>query len=103
MRSLDLWRSMENTRGAAVESYTLGVMFDYQGRFGAAVNSKQEALKTFQDLKDKTFWMAEIQSGYGNALILAGRGDEAKRYLDDAFSLEIGRASCREREEIGEG
>jgi eukaryotic-like serine/threonine-protein kinase len=29
MRALDLWRSMENTRGAAVESYTLGVMFDY--------------------------------------------------------------------------
>src|SRR5438477_3279003 len=87
MRALDLWRSMENTRGAAVESYTLGVMFDYQGRFGAAVNSKQEALKTLQDLKDTTFWMAEIQSGYGNALILAGRGDEAKRYLDDAFSL----------------
>jgi len=87
MRALDLHRSMEDVRGAAVESYMLGMMFDYQGRFGAALNSKQQALKTFQDLKDRTYYMAEIQGGYGEALILAGRGQEAKTYLDDALSL----------------
>ena len=87
MRALELRRSMDDTRGAAIESYTLGMMFDYQGRFGAAVNSKQDALKTFQDLKDKTYWMAEIEGGYGEALILAGRGDEAKTLLNDALSL----------------
>src|SRR5438445_169929 len=48
MRALDLHRSMEDVRGAAVESYMLGMMFDYQGRFGAALNSKQQALKTFR-------------------------------------------------------
>ena len=31
--------------------------------------------------------MAEMLGGYGQALILAGRGDEAKSYLDDALSL----------------
>jgi eukaryotic-like serine/threonine-protein kinase len=87
MRALDLRRSMNDTRGAAIESYTLGIMFDYQGRFGAAVNSKQDALKTFQGLKDRTSWMAEILSGYGEALILAGRGEEAAPYLNDALSL----------------
>ena len=87
MRALDLRRSMNDPRGAAVESYALGILFDYQGRFGAAVNSKQDALKTFRDLKDKTFWMAEMLGGYGEALILAGRGDEAKSSLDDALSL----------------
>src|SRR6266478_2997537 len=87
MRALDLHRSMEDIRGAAVESYMLGMMFDYQGRFGAALNSKQQALKTFQDLKDRTYYMAEIQGGYGEALTLAGRGQEAKTYLDDALSL----------------
>src|SRR5438034_295154 len=87
MRALDLHRSMEDIRGTAVESYMLGMMFDYQGRFGAALNSKQQALKTFQDLKDRTYYMAEIQGGYGEALILAGRGQEAKTYLDDALSL----------------
>ncbi len=51
------------------------------------INSKQDALKTFQDLKDRTFWMADIQGGYGESLILAGRGDEAKTYLNEALSL----------------
>ena len=70
-----------------ITSYTLGVMFDYQGRFGAAINSKQTSLKTFQDLKDKTTLMAEMEGGYGRSLILAGRGEEAKWYSDDAVSL----------------
>ena len=87
MRALDLRRSINDTRGAAIESYSLGTLFDYQGRFGAAVNSKQEALKTFRDLKDRTFWMAEMLGGYGEALTLAGRGDEGKSSLDEALSL----------------
>jgi serine/threonine protein kinase/tetratricopeptide (TPR) repeat protein len=87
MRALDLRRSMDDARGAAIESYSLGTLFDYQGRFGAAVNAKQDALKTFRDLKDKTFWMAEMLGGSGEALILAGRGDEAKSNLDEALRL----------------
>jgi eukaryotic-like serine/threonine-protein kinase len=87
LRALDLQRSMNDPRGAAIESYGLGTLFDYQGRFGAAVNSKQEALKTFRDLGDKSFWMAEILGGHGEALILAGRGDEVKSSLDEALSL----------------
>jgi serine/threonine protein kinase/tetratricopeptide (TPR) repeat protein len=87
MRALELRRGANDPRGAAIESYSIGTLFDYQGRFGAAINSKQDALKTFRDLKDRTFWMAEILGGYGNALILAGRGDEAKSYLDESLSL----------------
>ena len=87
MRALDLRRSMNDTRGAAIESYTVGVMFDYQGRYGAAINSEQDGLKTFQALQDKTTWMADIASGYGEALILAGRGQEAKPYLEEALNL----------------
>jgi eukaryotic-like serine/threonine-protein kinase len=87
MRALDLRRGAKDPRGAAIESYSIGTLFDYQGRFGAAINSKQDALETFRDLKDRTFWMAEILGGYGNALILAGRGDEAKSYLDESLSL----------------
>jgi eukaryotic-like serine/threonine-protein kinase len=87
MRALDLRRSINDARGAAIESYSLGTVFGYQGRFGAAVKSKQEALKTFQNLEDKTFWMAELLGGYGEALIQAGRADEANTYLNDALSL----------------
>jgi tetratricopeptide (TPR) repeat protein len=78
---------MEDARGGAIESYSLGTLFDYQGRFGAAVNSKRDGLKTFRDLKDRTFWMAEILGGYAEALILAGRGQESQPYLDEALSL----------------
>ena len=87
MRALDLRRSINDQHGAALESYGLGAVFDYQGRYGAAVNAKQEALKTFRNLKDRTFWMAEILGGYGDALILAGRADEAKAALDEALGL----------------
>lgn len=87
LRALDLRRGMNDPRGAAIESYSLGKMFDYQGRFGAAINSKQEALNTFRDIKDRTPWMAEVLGGYAEALILAGRGDEAKSSLDEALSL----------------
>ena len=87
MRALDLWRNMNDTRGAAVESYTLGTIFDYQGRFGAAIDPMLDALKTFQEMKDKTDWMVQIEGGYGEALTLAGRGDEASPYLNDALSL----------------
>jgi tetratricopeptide (TPR) repeat protein len=87
MKALELRRGINDTRGAALESYGLGGLFDYQGRFGAAVHGKGEALKTFRDLKDRTFWMAEILGGYGQSLILAGRIDEAKSPLDEALNL----------------
>jgi tetratricopeptide (TPR) repeat protein len=89
-RALDLRRSMNDQRGAAIESYTLGMLLEDQGRYGAAIESKQDALKAFQALKDKTYWMAEILGGYAQALILAGRGDEVKSYLDEALSLSRG-------------
>ncbi len=87
MRALDLRRSLNDLQGAALASYGLGALFDYQGRYGAAVNAKQEALKTFRDLKNKTSWMPEILGGYGESLIFAGRGDEAKNSLNEALSL----------------
>ncbi len=87
LRALDLRRSMNDQRGAAIESYGLGMIFAYQGRFGAAINSEQEALKTFRNIQDKTAWMAQVLGGVAETLILAGRGDEAKSYLDEALSL----------------
>jgi eukaryotic-like serine/threonine-protein kinase len=87
MRALGLRRSMEDSRGAAIESYSMGTLFDYQGRFGAAISSKQDAVNTFRNLKDRTFWMAEILGGYGEALTLAGRRQESQPYLDEALSL----------------
>lgn len=87
LRALDLRRNMNDPRGAAIESYSLGMLFIYQGRFGAAINSEQDALKAFRTIQDKTSWMAQVLDGSAEALILAGRADEAKSNLDEALSL----------------
>jgi len=87
LKALDLRRSTGDKRGAAVTSYDMGSVFAYQGRFGAALNARQEALKTFRDLQDRSYWMGEILSGYGESLAQAGRGDEAKTSLDEALTL----------------
>ncbi|MGA2003091.1 MAG: tetratricopeptide repeat protein [Terriglobales bacterium] len=87
MRALDLRRSINDAHGAAIDSYGLGGLFDYQGRFGAAINAKQDALKTLRDLKDGSSRVPEVLSSYGESLILAGRGDEAKAPLEEALKL----------------
>jgi len=87
LKALDLRRSTGDKRGAAVTSYDMGSVFAYQGRFGAALNARQEALKTFRDLQDRSYWMGEILSGYGESLVQAGRGDEAKSSLDEGLAL----------------
>jgi tetratricopeptide (TPR) repeat protein len=87
--ALDLRRKSGDKRGAAIESYSIGTIFDYQGRYGAAVKSKEEALATFRDLKQRDMWLGEILSGYGNSLSLSGRLDEAAKSLEEA--LVVGR------------
>src|SRR5580704_15357401 len=87
LKALDLRRSTGDKRGAAVTSYDMGSVFAYQGRYGAALNARQEALKTFRDLKDRSYWMGEILSGYGESLVQAGRGSDAKASLDEGLAL----------------
>jgi tetratricopeptide (TPR) repeat protein len=65
----------------------LGTLFEHQGRYGAAVNSLQDSLKAFRELQYHDIWLARILSGYGNALSLAGRGEEAKGNLQEALTL----------------
>ena len=81
------FRSSGDKSGAAIQSYSMGTIFEYQGRYGAALKSKEEAVKTFRELQDRSFWMAEILSGYGNSLSQVGRYDEAQRNLTEAMSL----------------
>ena len=74
-------------RGAAIESYSMGTVFDAQGRYGAAVKAKEEALQMFRELKQQDSWLAEILSGYGYSLSLAGRTDDAAKPLDEALGV----------------
>jgi tetratricopeptide (TPR) repeat protein len=87
LKALDLWRNTGDKRGGAVTSYDMGSVFAYQGRFGAALNSRQDALKTFRELSEHSSWMAEALNGYGESLAQAGRGEEAQPSFDEALSL----------------
>jgi eukaryotic-like serine/threonine-protein kinase len=87
LRALDLYRNAGDKRGAAIDSYGIGMLFGFQGRLGAALNSKQEALKTFRELQDRSPMMAQILSGYGGALAEVGQWDEAQKALNEALSL----------------
>ena len=87
LQALQLYRSADDKAGAAREAYSMGTIFEFQGRYGAAVSSKQDAVKAFQELQDRSFWMGAIQGGYGYALALAGRGEEATAYFAQALTL----------------
>jgi tetratricopeptide (TPR) repeat protein len=87
-RALDIRRSSGDRRGAAMDSQSIAVAFEQQGRFGAALKSTQEAVKTFRDdLQERGYWLAEVLGGYGNALNLAGRTDESEKPLNQALAL----------------
>src|SRR5499427_12562 len=86
-RALELERSAGNQRGAAIVSYSLGEIFELQGRYRAAVESKEEAVRRFRQLKERSFWMAEILTGYGSALSQAGRTSDATPALDEALQV----------------
>jgi serine/threonine protein kinase/tetratricopeptide (TPR) repeat protein len=87
LKALDLWRNSGDVRGMAMSSYDMGTVFSYQGRFGAALKARQDALQGFRDAKDSSNWMAVALTGYGDALAQAGRGDEAKASFEDALAI----------------
>ena len=87
LRALDLRRSADDKRGAAMESDSIGALFEYQGRYGAAVSAKEDALKIYQEVQDHSFWMAEVLSSYGDALSQAGRLEEGRKRLAEGLGL----------------
>ena len=86
LKALELRRGAGDQKGAAIESSGMGSLFAYQGRYGAAVNAQQDALKGFQASKEQGFMATEILMAYGNALAQAGRGEEAAKSLADALA-----------------
>jgi tetratricopeptide (TPR) repeat protein len=90
LRALDLRRSVGDNRSAAIESAGMGTLFGYQGRYGAALSSEEDALKTFRETKENDFWLAEILGDYGNALVQVGRSEDAQKSFDEALTVARG-------------
>jgi tetratricopeptide (TPR) repeat protein/predicted Ser/Thr protein kinase len=86
LKALEIRRTAGDKRGAAIESSGLGVLFGYQGRFGAAISAQEEAINGLRDAKEKGFWSTEVLIAYGHALAQAGRGEEAGKKLAEALT-----------------
>jgi tetratricopeptide (TPR) repeat protein len=87
LRALELYRGTGSKRDVAIEQSSTAFVFRYQGRYGAALRADEEALKILRGLQDRGFWLADILSGYGNALSLVGRSEDARESLHEALSV----------------
>jgi len=87
LRAIELWRADADRRGAAIGAFGMGTLLEQQARYGAAADAKREALETFRELKEQSFWFAEILGGYGATLTMLGRSDEARQPLAEALAL----------------
>src|SRR3984957_3385084 len=88
MWALELARKAGDERGAAVISRQIGLVFEYQGRFGAAVKSIQDAVKVFRTQRESGLDMAGALNDLAGALARAGRGDEAAAPLDESTKIQ---------------
>ena len=87
-QALDLQRKLGNKQMIAIsQNSSLGTVFGFQGRFGAALSAKEDAYKTFRDLGERSVWAVIIQGGYGEALAQVGQNAEAKKMLEEAIGL----------------
>jgi tetratricopeptide (TPR) repeat protein len=84
LKAIDLWRKGGDARGAALGSYQLGLVFQYQGRLGAALGAMQDAVKPLRDLNERSRDMADVLNDFGDTLAKAGRGAEADKVLAES-------------------
>jgi serine/threonine protein kinase/tetratricopeptide (TPR) repeat protein len=86
-RALDTCRGNGNADCVAKTERQMGLVFGYQARFGAAVDSLQQSVKGYQALGDKSSDLGFSLQALAEALARAGRGEEAAAYLDQAANL----------------
>src|SRR5947208_16568747 len=84
LRALELWRGVNDKRRVAFASYGLAVLFEEQGRLGAALNAKEDAMETVREVQDQ-IGLAQILGGYAAALDLLGRPAAAQKNLQEAL------------------
>jgi tetratricopeptide (TPR) repeat protein len=65
----------------------MGTVFGLRGRYGAALDAHRDALKTFQEVGEQGFWLAQVRSGYGELYAQMGMSDEAQKELDTAQAI----------------
>lgn len=85
MRALELRRNADDKHGTALEFCSLGALFGYQGRFGAALSSEQNAVQILREKQEQGFYMTEALNEYGKAQAQIGQSDAARKTLKEAL------------------
>jgi serine/threonine protein kinase/tetratricopeptide (TPR) repeat protein len=85
LRALEIFRNNGDKLRTAITADATGSVFANRGRFGAALASKQDALKAIREVQEGGFWLAQIVSSYGDSLSQMGRYDEAGKSLNEAL------------------
>ena len=80
-------RKTGDRQGVADESASLGALFAAQGRYSAALASREDADKTYEQVSERTWTTAEIMGGYGSSLAQAGRIREGRKKIEDALKI----------------
>jgi serine/threonine protein kinase/tetratricopeptide (TPR) repeat protein len=87
MRALDLYRKAGDALWAAYESHDIGLVFQYQGRLGAAVSAMQDAVNGYHALGGRSSEMVDLLNDLADTLAMAGRGPESAPLLEEAQSI----------------
>ena len=87
VRALELFRSTGDKLRAAIVSNGIGNLFGQQERYGAALGSREDALKTLREAQEHGYWMVVILRDYGHSLSEVGRYKEAQKNLEEALKL----------------
>jgi serine/threonine protein kinase/Tfp pilus assembly protein PilF len=87
LKAQDVSRKANNVRSAAGASGLIGLVLTYQGRIGAAVGAMQDSVNGYRSVNNQSLEMVESLNGLANTLGLAGRSDEAGKFLDAALGL----------------
>jgi serine/threonine protein kinase/Tfp pilus assembly protein PilF len=88
MRALDLSRKVGDASRTALIARQIGLVLGYQGRFGAAVKSLQDAVKSFLEQGETGLTMAGSLSDLANALARAGDWDSATSRVEEAEAIQ---------------
>jgi tetratricopeptide (TPR) repeat protein/predicted Ser/Thr protein kinase len=90
--ALEQARNVGDKVQLSATSDSMAELFMLQGRFGAALNAQQDALKYAQQLEQQAgAFMAETQADYATILNKVGRGEEAQKILEE--SLKVARST----------
>jgi len=87
LKAMNGSKAADDKTSLALESSSMGALFAAQGEYDKAFGSLNDAIKDFQDTKDRSWYSVEAMARYGDALSTVGRGEEGQKYIDQALSL----------------